>query len=195
MPPNRLKTGKDGRDFAFLFLFFLGIFCTGALLCILVWKRSLSFKDCIFLPFVSYCWSTFHYIIKCLYDLQLRTLSEAKVWLLLTCFQPLLLENRKRYDEKAFYQAVAYARGVQPPPPLRTKSRQPKNGVCVCKVGNKRDKTPPIARVWVRHCYQTKSIDRANVYRIHFVLFCSISFRFQVMKVWKNEREQYLCHW
>jgi len=35
-----------------------------------------------------------------------------------------------------------------------------------------------------------RSIDRANTYRIHFVLFCCISFRTQVMKIWKNEREQ-----
>jgi len=43
-----------------------------------------------------------------------------------------------------------------------------------------------------KHCM--KSTDRAIINRIHSVLYC-ISFRSQVKKVWKNRREQYLCHW
>jgi len=43
--------------------------------------------------------------------------------------------------------------------------------------------------------HSVKSIERANIYQIHFVLFSCISFRSQVMRVWENEREQYLCHW
>jgi len=31
--------------------------------------------------------------------------------------------------------------------------------------------------------HSIRSIDRANIYRIHFVLFCCISFRSQVTKV------------
>jgi len=43
--------------------------------------------------------------------------------------------------------------------------------------------------------YFIRSTDRANIYRIHFVLSCCMSFRSQVVKVWINTREQYLCHW
>jgi len=38
------------------------------------------------------------------------------------------------------------------------------------------------------------SIDRANIFWSHFALFWFISFGSQVMKDWKNERKQYLCH-
>jgi len=43
--------------------------------------------------------------------------------------------------------------------------------------------------------HSMKSIDRANMNWINSVLFCCISFRSQVMKVRKNWREQYFCHW
>jgi len=41
----------------------------------------------------------------------------------------------------------------------------------------------------------SNKVDRGNIYRIHLVLICCIAFRSNVMKVWKNSREQYLCHW
>jgi len=37
--------------------------------------------------------------------------------------------------------------------------------------------------------HSIKSIDRANIYRIQFVLFCCMSFHSQVMKVWKKWEE------
>jgi len=43
--------------------------------------------------------------------------------------------------------------------------------------------------------HSSKSMDRANIYRIHCMLFYFISFRFQVVKFWRHLRELYLCHW
>jgi len=37
-------------------------------------------------------------------------------------------------------------------------------------------------------------VDRENIYGLHFEL-CCISFRSRIMKVRKNTREQYFCHW